>query len=52
MAFGMRAWIGVLSAAVNTLPRLFMSKYPHSAVAVKDLQSGETADYKLDLGRR
>ena len=22
MAFGMRAWIGVLSAAVNTLPRL------------------------------
>jgi hypothetical protein len=31
-----------------------MAKYPHSAVAVKDLQSGERvpADYKLDLGRR
>jgi hypothetical protein len=30
-----------------------MAKYPHSAVAVKDLQSGErvAADYKLDLGR-
>jgi hypothetical protein len=33
---------------------LLMAKYPHSAVAVKDLQSGErvAADYKLDLGRR
>ena len=31
-----------------------MAKYPHSAVAVKDLQSGKrvAADYKLDLGRR
>jgi hypothetical protein len=31
-----------------------MAKYPHSAVAVKDLQSGErvAANYKLDLGRR
>jgi hypothetical protein len=31
-----------------------MAKYPHSAVAVKDLQSGERApaNYKLDLGRR
>jgi hypothetical protein len=29
-----------------------MAKYPHSAVVVKDLQSGKTvaADYKLDLG--
>ena len=31
-----------------------MAKYPHSAVAVEDLQSGKSvpADYKLDLGRR
>jgi len=39
--------------AVEAAGRL-MAKYPHSAVAVKDLQSGErvVADYKLDLGRR
>ena len=39
--------------AVEAAGRL-MAKYPHSAVAVKDLQSGErlAADYQLDLGRR
>jgi hypothetical protein len=39
--------------AVEVAGRL-MAKYPHSAVAVKDLQSGQrvAADYKLDLGRR
>jgi|EndMetStandDraft_8_1072994.scaffolds.fasta_scaffold247291_1 hypothetical protein len=39
--------------AVGAAGRL-MAKYPHSAVAVKDLQSGErlAADYRLDLGRR
>jgi hypothetical protein len=42
-----------LGGAIEAAAR-FMSKYPHSAVAVKDLQSGErvAADYKLDLGRR
>jgi hypothetical protein len=31
-----------------------MAKYPDSAVAVKDLHSGErvAADYRLDLGPR
>ena len=31
-----------------------MSKYPHSSVEGKDLQSGEraAAEFKLDLGRR
>jgi hypothetical protein len=31
-----------------------MARYPHSAVAMKDLQSRErvAAEYKLDLGRR
>jgi hypothetical protein len=39
--------------AIEAAGRL-MAKYPHSAVAVKDLQSGKRvpADYKLDLGRR
>jgi hypothetical protein len=39
--------------AIEAAGRL-MAKYPHSAVAVKDLQSGKSvpADYKLDLGRR
>ena len=39
--------------AVEAAGRL-RAKYPHSSVAVKDLQSGErvAADYKLDLGRR
>jgi hypothetical protein len=38
--------------AVEAARRL-MAKYPHNAVAVKDLQSGErvAADYKLNLGR-
>ena len=39
--------------AVEAAGRL-MAKYPHSAVVMKDLQSGErvVADYRLDLGRR
>jgi hypothetical protein len=39
--------------AVEAAGRL-MAKYPDSAVAVKDLHSGErvAADYRLDLGPR
>ena len=42
-----------LGGAIEAAAR-FMSKYPHSLVERRDLQSGEraAAEYKLDLGRR
>ena len=44
---------GLREIAVEAAGRL-MAKYPHSAVAVKDLQSGErvAAEYKLGLDGR
>ena len=42
-----------MGGAIEAAAR-FTSKYPHSSVEGKDLQSGErvAAEYKLDLGRR
>ena len=49
-----RAPIATGARLPSRLPGRLMARYPHSAVAVKDLQSGKrvAADYKLDLGRR